>query len=135
MFLDKVGSKRMHCPGRRVGGSRTCDCKRETTLPGPQWVYGVEGMLDFSGISHDLLSEPFFLLFSSLLTLVTSGLYREFLSLPFLLASALGEACCLLYVLWFMRRWDGHGKVYQATEPCRSGSLRPFLHHALVLYQ
>lgn len=119
----------------QVGGwerGRTCGCKRETTLLGPQCVYGVEGMLDFSGISHDLPSGPFFLIFSSLLILVTRGLHREFLSLPFLLASALGKAC---HVLWFTRRWDGHGKVYHTIEPCRSGSLRSFLHHALVLYQ
>lgn len=61
-------------------------------------------MLDFSGISHDLLLEPFFIIFSALLILVTRGLHWEFLSVPFLLASALGKAC---YVLWFMRRWDG----------------------------
>lgn len=61
-------------------------------------------MLDFSGISHDLRLEPFFIIFSALLILVTRGLHWEFLSVPFLLASALGKAC---HVLWFMRRWDG----------------------------
>lgn len=100
-----------------MGEDGTCGCKRESTLLGPQCVSG-EGDTVFSRLSHHLLSEPFFLpLFSSLLILVTRGLHGEFLSLTFLLASALGEAC---HVLWLMGRQDGEGKIYQTIEPCRS---------------
>lgn len=68
-------------------------------------VYIWRGDAVFSQISHHLLSAPFFLtVFTSLLILVTRGLHREFLSLTILLASALGEAC---HVLWLMGRQKG----------------------------
>lgn len=68
-------------------------------------VYIWRGDAVFSQISHHLLSAPFFLTeFTSLLILVTRDLHREFLSLTVLLASALGEAC---HVLWLMGRQKG----------------------------
>lgn len=116
----------MCCPGLRV---HLWLQNRDNTPRSSVYIW--RGDAVFSQISHHLLSVPFFLtVFTSLLILVTRGLHREFLSLTILLASALGEAC---HVLWLMGRQEGQGEMDQTVEPCRSTPLRSFLHHSPAL--